>query len=162
MGAARVRPRANGRLTATLPKKRGRKGKGMTPLTDHTQTSERLALASQTLVRELSRQTRPTSPSNQSFIDVPPAQPVPVSPTVTKKQSRWKLSPSLGCRKGPDTILRLLFLLLLFVLVLLIKHEIERRGKRAIGTVVIENAVHSALRNDTKNNRWPAGRATGK
>jgi hypothetical protein len=56
----------------------------------------------------------------------------------------------------------LLFLLLLFVLVLLIKHEIERRRKRAIGTVVIENAVHSALRNDTKNKRWPAGRATGK
>lgn len=70
--------------------------------------------------------------------------------------------PSLGRRKGPDTILRLLFLLLFFVLVLLIKHEIERRRKRAIGTVVIGNAVHIALRNDTKNNWWPAGRATGK
>jgi hypothetical protein len=39
----------------------------MTPSTDHTQTSERLTLASQTLVRELSRQTRSTSVSNQSF-----------------------------------------------------------------------------------------------
>ena len=73
-------------------RKRGRQSKGMTPLTDHTQTSERLALASQTLVRELSQQTRSTSASNQSFLDVPPAQPVPVSPTVTKKQSRWQLS----------------------------------------------------------------------
>jgi hypothetical protein len=65
-------------------RKRGRKGKDMTLLTDHTQTSERLALASQMLVRELSRQTCSTSASNQSFLDVPPAQPVPVLPTVTK------------------------------------------------------------------------------
>src|ERR1700761_4334303 len=65
--------------------------------------------------------------------------------------------PSLGHRKGPNTILRLLLLMLLFVLVLLIKHEIERRRKRAVGTVVIKNTVHSALRDDTKDNRWPAG-----
>ena len=70
--------------------------------------------------------------------------------------------PSLGHRKGPNTILRLLLLLLLFVLVLLIKHEIERRRKRDVGTVVIKNTVHSALRYDTKDNRWPAGRASGK
>ena len=56
----------------------------------------------------------------------------------------------------------MLFLLLLFVLVLLIKHEIEGRRKRAIGTVVIKNTVRSALRNDTKDNGWPAGRPTSK
>jgi hypothetical protein len=89
-------------LSTAKRRKRGRKGKGMMPLTDHTQTSERLALASQTLVRELSRQTRSTSVSNQSFLDVPPAQPVPVSPTVTKKQSRWKLS--FGKSGGEATI----------------------------------------------------------
>jgi hypothetical protein len=44
-------------LSTAKRRKRGRKGKGMTLLTDHTQTSERLALAFQTLVRELSRQT---------------------------------------------------------------------------------------------------------
>ena len=80
----------------------GHKGKSMTPSIDHTQTSERLALASQTLVCELSRQTRSTSASNQSFLDVPPAQSVPVSPTVTKKQSRWKLS--FGKSSGEATI----------------------------------------------------------
>lgn len=82
-------------LSTTKRRKRGRKGKGVTPSIDHVQTSERLALASQTLVRELSRQTRSTSASTQSFPDIPPSQPVPVStpiPTVTKKQSRWKLS----------------------------------------------------------------------
>jgi serine/threonine protein kinase len=78
-------------LFTTKRRKRGRMGKGMTPLTDHTQTSKRLALTSQTLVCELSRQTRSTLASNQSFLNVPPAQPVPVSPTITKKQSRWKL-----------------------------------------------------------------------
>ena len=70
--------------------------------------------------------------------------------------------PSLGRRTGPDTILHLLFPLLLFVLVLLIEHEIERRRKCAIGTVVIKNTVHSALRDDMKDNRWPAVRTTGK
>ena len=70
--------------------------------------------------------------------------------------------PSLGRRNGPDTILRLLLLLLLFVLVLFIKHEIELRRKRAIGTGVIKNGIHSALRDNTKDNRWPAGRASGK
>ena len=79
-------------LSTTKRRKRGRKGKGLPPPTDHTQTSERLALASQTLVRELSRQTRSTSASTQSFLEVPPSQPVPVSPSVTKKPSRWKLS----------------------------------------------------------------------
>lgn len=63
------------------------------------------------------------------------------------------------------TILRLQLLkllLLLFVLVLLIKHEVECRRERAIGTVVIENGVHrGVLRDGAKNNRWPAGRATG-
>jgi serine/threonine protein kinase len=83
-------------LSTTKRRKRGRKGKGMAPSIDHTQTSERLALASQTLVRELSRQPRSTTASTQSFlVDVPPSPPVPVSmpiPSVTKKQSRWKLS----------------------------------------------------------------------
>ncbi|KAI9452488.1 kinase-like protein [Lactarius psammicola] len=82
-------------LSTTKRRKRGRKGKGMMPPVDHTETSERLALASQTLVRELSRQTRSTSASTQSFLDVPPPQPVPVStskPPVTKKPSKWKLS----------------------------------------------------------------------
>ncbi|KAH9171195.1 kinase-like protein [Lactarius sanguifluus] len=82
-------------LSTTKRRKRGRKGKGMTPPIDHTQTSERLAMASQTLVRELSRQTRSTTASTQSFLDVPPSQPVPVStliPPVTKKPSKWKLS----------------------------------------------------------------------
>ena len=51
-------------LSMAKRRKRGRKGEGMTPLIDHTQTSERLALASQTLVRELSRQTRLTSAYN--------------------------------------------------------------------------------------------------
>src|SRR6266850_1737579 len=76
-------------------RKRGRKGKGMTPSLDHIQTSELLASASQTLARELSRQTRSASASVQSFPDVPPLPPVPVPtsmPTVTKKPSRWKLS----------------------------------------------------------------------
>ncbi|KAH8993472.1 kinase-like protein [Lactarius akahatsu] len=71
-------------LSTTKRRKRGRKGKGMTPPTDHTQTSERLAMASQTLVRELSRQTRSTTASTQSFLDVPASQPVP--------PSKWKLS----------------------------------------------------------------------
>ncbi|KAH8996405.1 kinase-like protein [Lactarius hatsudake] len=71
-------------LSTTKRRKRGRKGKGMTPPTDHTQTSERLAMASQTLVRELSRQTRSTTASTQSFLDVPPSQPAP--------PSKWKLS----------------------------------------------------------------------
>ncbi|KAH9032468.1 kinase-like protein [Lactarius pseudohatsudake] len=82
-------------LSTTKRRKRGRKGKGMTPPTDHTQTSERLAMASQTLVRELSRQTRSTTASTQSFLEDPPSQPVPVStsiPPVTKKPSKWKLS----------------------------------------------------------------------
>lgn len=87
---------------------------------------------------------------------------------------RWRhalaLTPalaSLGRRKGTDRwrtiILRLLLLtLLLFILVFLIEHEVECRRERAIGTVVIENGVHwGALRDGTKNNRWPAGRATG-
>ena len=84
-------------LSTTKRRKRGRKGKGMTPSIDHTQKSERLALASQTLVRELSRQTRSTTVSTPTFLEVPPAKPAPpapapVSPSVTKKQSRWKLS----------------------------------------------------------------------
>ncbi|KAN0138325.1 kinase-like protein [Lactarius tabidus] len=96
-------------LSTTKRRKRGRKGKGITPLTtDHTQTSERLALASQTLVRELSRQTRSTTISTPSFLDVPlpplpPAPaPAPASPTVTKKPSRWKLS--FGKSAGEATI----------------------------------------------------------
>jgi hypothetical protein len=97
-------------LSTTKRRKRGRKGKGITPsTTDHTQTSERLALASQTLVRELSRQPRSTTISTPSFLDVPlpPAQPpapapAPVSPTVTKKPSRWKLS--FGKSAGEATI----------------------------------------------------------
>ncbi|KAF8262881.1 kinase-like domain-containing protein [Lactarius quietus] len=87
-------------LSTTKRRKRGRKGKGTTPSTDYTQTSERLALASQTLVRELSRQTR-SNPA-PSFLDVPPSQPVPVSPSVTKKPSRWKLS--FGKSTGEATI----------------------------------------------------------
>jgi hypothetical protein len=47
---------------------------------------------------------------------------------------------------------------LLFVVVLLIKHEIECRRKRAIGTVVIKNMVHSALRDDE--GQQVAGRAS--
>lgn len=79
----------------TKRRKRGRKGKGTTPSMDHIQTSELLASASQTLARELSRQTRSASATLQSFTDVPPPPPVPVlvsTPTVTKKPSRWKLS----------------------------------------------------------------------
>jgi hypothetical protein len=65
----------------------------MTPSMDHIQTSELLASASQTLARELSRQTRSASATVQSFPDAPPPPPVPASmPTVTKKPSRWKLS----------------------------------------------------------------------
>ena len=82
-------------LSTTKRRKRGRKGKGMTPSADHTQKSERLALASQTLVRELSRQKWSTAVSAPTFLEVPPAQPTPpapVSPSVTKKPSRWKLS----------------------------------------------------------------------
>ena len=45
----------------------------MTALTDHTETSERLALAFQTLVRELSRRTRSTTATTPSSLDVPPA-----------------------------------------------------------------------------------------
>jgi hypothetical protein len=53
-------------------------------------------------------------------------------------------------------------MLLLFILVLLIKSEIECRRRRAIGTVVIERGVHrNVLRYGTKKNRWPARRATG-
>ena len=53
--------------------------------------------------------------------------------------------PSLSSRKGPETIPgpRLLFLLLLFVLVLLIKHKIVHRRKRAVGAVVIKNTADS-------------------
>lgn len=79
----------------TKRRKRGRKGKGMNPSMDHIQTSELLASASETLARELSRQTRSASATLQSFPDVPPPPPVPVPvsmPTVTKKPSRWKLS----------------------------------------------------------------------
>lgn len=79
----------------TKRRKRGRKGKGMNPSMDHIQTSELLASASETLARELSRQTRSASATLQSFPDVPPPPPIPepVSmPTVTKKPSRWKLS----------------------------------------------------------------------
>ena len=79
----------------TKRRRRGRKGKGTTPSMDHIQTSDLLASASQTLARELSRQTRSASATLQSFPDVPPPPPVPVPvsmPTVTKKPSRWKLS----------------------------------------------------------------------
>jgi hypothetical protein len=82
-------------VSTTKRRKRGRKGKGMTPSTDHIQTSDLLASASQTLARELSRQTRSASAAVQSFLDIPPPPPVPVPasiPTVTKKPSRWKLS----------------------------------------------------------------------
>ena len=89
-------------LSMAKRRKCGRKGEGMTPLTDHTQTSERLTLASQTLVRELSLQTRLTSAYNQTFLGFPPDQPVPVSPTVTKKQRRWKLS--FGKSRGEATV----------------------------------------------------------
>ncbi len=67
----------------------------MTPSMDPIQTSELLVSASQTLARELSRQTRSASATLQSFPDAPPPPPVPVPasmPTVTKKPSRWKLS----------------------------------------------------------------------
>ena len=79
-------------------RRRGRKGKGMTPSLDHNpDTSELLLSASQTLVRELSRQPRSASASVQSFPNVPPPLPPPVpepvsTPTITKKPSRWKLS----------------------------------------------------------------------
>jgi hypothetical protein len=79
----------------TKRRKRGRKGKGLNPSMDHIQTSELLASASETLARELSRQTRSASATLQSFPDVPPPPPVPVpesTPTITKKPSRWKLS----------------------------------------------------------------------
>ena len=79
----------------TKRRKRGRKGKGMNPSMDHIQTTELLASASETLARELSRQTRSASATLQSFPDVPPPPPVPAPvsmPTVTKKPSRWKLS----------------------------------------------------------------------
>jgi hypothetical protein len=79
----------------TKRRKRGRKGKGTNPSMDHIQTSELLASASETLARELSRQTRSASATLQSFPDVPPPPPVPAPvsmPTVTKKPSRWKLS----------------------------------------------------------------------
>src|SRR5216683_1600866 len=89
-------------ISNTKRRKRGRKGKGVTPSMDHIdhiQTSELLASASQSLVRELSRQTRSASASVQSFPDIPipppppPPVPVPASmPTITKKPSRWKLS----------------------------------------------------------------------
>ena len=72
-------------LYTTKRRKRGRKGKGMTPSTDHTQMYERLALASQMLVCELNSQTR----SAPTFFE---AVPVTVSPSVTKKQRRWELS----------------------------------------------------------------------
>jgi hypothetical protein len=76
--------------------KRGRKGMGMTPLLDHMpNAAELLASASQSLVHELSCQTRSASASVQSLPNVPPPPlvPAPVStPTVTKKPSRWKLS----------------------------------------------------------------------
>ena len=62
------------------------------PSTDHTRTPERLALAFQMLVREPSRQTCSISASPQSFLKVPPSQPVPISSSVTKRQSMWKLS----------------------------------------------------------------------
>ncbi|KAH8978911.1 hypothetical protein EDB86DRAFT_2836367 [Lactarius hatsudake] len=65
-------------LSTSKRLKRGRKGKGMTPRTDDTQTSERLAMASQTLVRELNRQTRSTMGSTETFLDVPASQPVAV------------------------------------------------------------------------------------
>lgn len=87
---------------------------------------------------------------------------------------RWRhalaLTPTLspfGRRKGPErrgtSIFHLLLLtLLLFVLVLLIEHEVECRRKRAIRIVVIENGVHRGVLGDhTKDNRWSAGRATG-
>ena len=64
--------------------------------------------------------------------------------------------PSLGHRKGPGTILRLLLimlLLLLFVFILPIKREVEHRRERAIGTVVIVTGVHGVLRDNTKSNR---------
>ena len=62
------------------------------PSTDHTRTSERLASAFQMLVPEPSRQTYSTSASAQSFLKVPPSQPVTTSSSVTKRQSMWKLS----------------------------------------------------------------------
>lgn len=84
-------------ISNTKRRKRGRKGKGMTPSMDHVhiQTTELLASATSSLARELSRQTRSASAAMQSFPDVPPPPPVPVPvsiPTITKKPSRWKLS----------------------------------------------------------------------
>src|SRR5229473_799062 len=73
----------------TKRRKRGCKGKGMMPSMDHIQTSESLASVSQMLARELSRQTRSTSATLQSFFDAPPPPPVPVPtsmPTIMKKQ----------------------------------------------------------------------------
>ena len=64
--------------------------------------------------------------------------PSPLTPTL----------PSLGRRKGPDTTLHLLLLMLLslFAFALLIKCEVKHRRERAIGTVVIENGVHGVWR----------------
>ena len=79
---------------------RGRRGKAMLPLTDHTQTFEGLALGFQRLVRELSHQTYATSASAQYFLEVPPSQPVPVSSSVTKMQSMREVS----FRKSPGDL----------------------------------------------------------
>jgi hypothetical protein len=54
-------------------------------------------------------------------------------------------------------LLLVTLLLLLFVLVLLVKHEIELRGERAITPIVVENRVHRVLGDDTKNSRRSAG-----
>ncbi|KAI0062852.1 kinase-like protein [Artomyces pyxidatus] len=88
------------RSTSTKRRKRGaRKGKGTTPTSDHDQTSDMLASASQTLARELSRASKTqilNSPSTTSIRSRPPIPdtppPVPTSPVVVKKPSKWKLS----------------------------------------------------------------------
>jgi hypothetical protein len=66
-------------LSMAKRRKHGRKAKGMTLLTDRTQTSERLTLASQMLIPEITCQTHSTSVSNQSF----PSMFCPLNPSVT-------------------------------------------------------------------------------
>ena len=66
-------------------------------------------------------------------------------------------SPSRG--KGPDNILHLLLLmslLLLFILIPLVEYGVEYSREHIIVTAMTENGVHRDLRDDMKNNRWPA------
>lgn len=79
--------------------------------------------------------------------------PLPLPPTL----------PSLGHGKGPHNILCLLLLMsfvLHFLLIFLVKYEVECSREPIIGTVVTENGVHGDLRDDTKNNGSAAGQTT--